>query len=361
MNVNQKIIVTGLLLVLPLSVFSHHSNSEFDQTVDTEFEGTVLQVLWRNPHILIDVATTDAAGVETVWHLEGSAVSAQHRQGVESGLIQEGQQVRIAGWASTRRDKHMLVNHVLLPDSVELLVGNVRESRWSQSSHGSERFMGLAASPDNPLDVSLGEADRLFRVWVRATGSWYFKGAEAYQLTEQAIAAKAVWNEFEDNPLLNCTPPGMPALMGNPYPMQFVQLDDTVELRFEEFDVVRTIHLGEAVDAAQAALTPLGHSVGHWEDNTLVVKTNRINWPYFDRVGVPQSDAVEVEERFTAVAIDNQDRLIYELTVSDPATLIEPFTWNGEFVGKAGEVVERYGCVLEESAAEFSPDPKLNG
>lgn len=356
MNVNQKLVIAGLLLVLPLSVFSHHSVTEFDQTVDTEFEGKVVQVLWRNPHILIDVSTTDESGVETVWHLEGSAVSAQHRQGVEAGLIQEGQQVRIAGWPSTRRDNHMLVNHVLLPDSVELLVGNVREPRWSQTSLGNERFMGLAASPEQPLDVSLGEAERLFRVWVRATGSWYFKGADAYQLTEQALVAKAAWNEFEDNPLLNCTPPGMPSVMGNPYPMQFVQLEDTIELRFEEFDALRTIHLSDDTNAAQQPLTHLGHSVGHWEENTLVVKTNRINWPYFDRVGVPQSDAVEVVERFTAIDIDNQDKLIYQLTISDPATLIEPFTWNGEFVGKAGEVVERYGCTLDESVAAYSSD-----
>ncbi|MDG2087989.1 MAG: DUF6152 family protein [Arenicellaceae bacterium] len=357
MNVNLRLVITGLLLVLPLSVFSHHSNSEFDQSVDTEFEGKVVQVLWRNPHILIDVATTDESGVETVWHLEGSAVSAQHRQGVEAGLIQEGQQVRIAGWASTRRDKHLLVNHVLLPDSVELLVGNVREPRWSQTGLGEERFMGLAASPEQPLDESLGEAERLFRVWVRATGSWYFKGADAYQLTEQALVAKAAWNEFEDNPLLNCTPPGMPAVMGNPYPMQFVQLDDTIELRFEEFDAVRTIHLDDAAVVAQQPLSHLGYSVGHWEENTLVVKTNRINWPYFDRVGVPQSDAVEVVERFTAVDVDNQDKLIYRLTISDPATLNEPFTWNGEFVGKDGEVVERYECVLEESVAQNTPQP----
>lgn len=356
MNVRQIRVTAGLFLFIPLSVFSHHSNSEFDQSVDTEFEGKVTQVLWRNPHILIDVATTDESGSETVWHLEGSAVSAQHRQGVKAGLIQEGQQIRVAGWASTRRDKHMLVNHVLLPDSVELLVGNVREPRWSETSHGGERFMGLATSPDEPLDVSLGEAERIFRVWVRATGSWYFKGADAYQLTEEAIVAKANWNEFEDNPLLNCTPPGMPALMGNPYPMQFVQLDDKLELRFEEFDVVRTIYLGQSGNAAQEPLSHLGYSIGQWEDNTLVVKTSRINWPYFDRVGVPQSNAVEVVERFTAIEIDNQDKLIYELTISDPATLIEPFTWDGEFVGKDGEVVEKYGCTLDESVAEYSLD-----
>ena len=356
MKVNQNFVIAGLLLLLPLSVFSHHSVTEFDQSVDTEFEGKVLQVQWRNPHILIDVATADESGVETVWHLEGSAVSAQSRQGVEAGLIQEGQQVRIAGWPSTRRDNHMLVNHVLLPDSVELLVGNVREPRWSQTSLGNERFMGLAASPDEPLDVSLGEAERLFRVWVRATGSWYFKGADAYQLTEQAIASKATWDEFEDNPLLDCTPPGMPAVMGNPYPMQFVQVDDKIELRFEEFDALRTIYLGNAADAAQVPLSHLGHSVGHWEGGTLVVETNRINWPYFDRVGVPQSTAVEVVERFTAIAINDQEKLVYQLTITDPATLNEPYTWNGEFVVKEGEVVERYGCTLDDAVAEYTTD-----
>ena len=343
-----NVVIPGLLLAMSFSVFSHHSGSEYDRSTVTEFEGEVRAVSWRNPHVLIDVATVDARGEETIWHMEGSAVSAQRRQGVEAGLIKIGQKVRIAGWPSTRRDSYMHVNHVLLPDSVELLVGSIREPRWSETSQGKERWMGMAASTEASGNTVVDDAEGIYRVWIRGTGTWYFRNSDAYQLTESALLAKANWNEFEDNPLLDCTPPGMPGLMGNPYPMQFVQVDGNIELRFEEFDVIRTIHIDDATNAADQPLSPLGYSVGHWEDGTLVVKTNRINWPYFDRVGVPQSEAVELLEQFTAVNVENEIRLIYKLTVTDPATLIEPFVWNAFYESRAGEVVERYECTLDE-------------
>ena len=133
--------------------------------------------------------------------------------------------------------------------------------------------------------------------------------------------------------------------MGNPYPMQFVEVDGGIELRFEEFDVVRTIHIGTA--AAHIAPSSLGYSAGQWENDTLVVKTNMINWPYFNRVGVPQSEAVEVVERFTANASDTA-RLDYQLTITDPETLTEPYVWNAYYSERPGEVVEKYECTLDE-------------
>ena len=87
--------------------------------------------------------------------------------------------------------------------------------------------------------------------------------------------------------------------MGNPYPMQFVQVGRDIELRFEEFDAVRKIHMGaEAARPAAAPLSPLGYSVGRWDGKTLVIDTSRINWPYFDRSGAPQTQNVTINEPF---------------------------------------------------------------
>ena len=349
MNINRNFVSTvtvGLLLTLPISVSSHHSGSEFDRETVTELEGTITRVSWRNPHVLLDIETTDENGEPSIWTMEAVAVSAQRRQGVEEGLIQEGQQVRVAGWPSTRRDRHMHVNHVLLPDSTELLVGGTREPRWSETGLGTESWMGLVASTDTPAPTGAADAEAIFRVWTRETGAWYFRDNSEYPLTEAAALARGDWNEYEDSPLLDCTPPGMPVVMGNPYPMQFVKVDGDIELHFEEFDVVRTIHIGTA--AAHIAPSPLGYSAGQWENDTLVVKTNMINWPYFNRVGVPQSEAVEVVERFTATIAGDTPRLDYQMTVTDPATLTEPYVWNAYYGVRPGEVVERYECTLDE-------------
>ena len=127
--------------------------------------------------------------------------------------------------------------------------------------------------------------------------------------------------------------------------MEFIENDGDITLRFEEFDAVRTIYVENAGDPEDAQPSPLGYSTGHWEGETLVVSTSRINWPYFNRVGVPQSEAVHVVERFTPVLEEN--RMDYELMVTDPATLLEPFVWEGYWTWRPGEEVHPYECTLE--------------
>ena len=335
-------IVVGMLAV-PFSAAAHHSMSEFTRETVTEVEGVVTRVSWKNPHILIEVTSTDPKGARLVWQLEGGAVSAQRRRGLTESRVSIGDKVKVAGWPSTRRDRYLLVNHVLLPDGVELLVGGVREPRWSKTTAGN----GPAAGAAKPA-VSMG--DTIFRVWSQGTQAWFFAGRSSYQLTPTARAAVAKWDDITDNPLIKCVAPGMPSLMGNPYPMQFVQVGRDIELRFEEFDAVRKIHMTPAAARpATVPLSPLGYSVGRWEDKTLVVDTTRINWPYFDRTGAPQTQNVTVNERFS-VAPDGS-RLNYVMTVNEPATLVKPFVWNAFWTWNPAESVNRYECTLEDWAS----------
>ena len=64
----------------------------------------------------------------------------------------------------------------------------------------------------------------------------------------------------------------------------------------------------------------MGVSRGRWEGETLVVETTNINGknPLFG-----SSEQMSVTERFTRVA---DDRIVYEFTVSDPATWDRPWT-----------------------------------
>jgi len=338
-----RAIVAGALATVPFSAFAHHSMAEFDRGVVTEVAGVVSRISWTNPHILLEVTSTDRNGVKTVWSLEGGAVSAQRRRGLTADRIAVGDVVRVAGFPSTRRDRYLQVNHVLLPDGVELLVGGTREPRWSGKTAGGAVVVDTAK-------VAAAKEDSIFRVWSAGSGAWFFAGRSNYQLTKSAAAAVATWDDIADNPLTRCVAPGMPALMGNPYPMEFAQVGTDIELRFEEFDAVRRIHMGAGVARPAAVpLSPLGYSVGRWEGKTLVVDTSRINWPYFDRSGAPQTQNVAINERFTVVQDGN--RLDYVMTVTEPASLVKPFVWNAYFTWKPSEAVNRYECTLEDWAS----------
>ena len=337
-------VVASALVAIPLSVTAHHSMSEFDRSVIEEVEGVVSKVSWRNPHILLEVTNTDASGAEAVWHLEGSAVSSQRRRGLTGNEISVGDTVRVAGWPSTRRDNYVQVNHVLLPGGVELLVGGVQEPRWATESLGGDRDVLDAER------VAAASGDGIFRIWSQGSRAWFFTGRSGYELNESATAASAAWDDIADNPIIECVAPGMPGLMGNPYPMEFTQVGDNIELQFEEFDQLRTIHMSDSVaDPEDVPLSHLGFSVGHWEGETLVVDTSRINWPYFNRSGAPQTENVRINERFTVQ--EDGNRLEWILTVDEPATLVEPFVLDGYFIWKPGEAINPYECTLEEWAS----------
>ena len=63
----------------------------------------------------------------------------------------------------------------------------------------------------------------------------------------------------------------------------------------------------------------MGHSVGRWEGDTLVVDVtdfNGKNW--FDRAGNFHSEALHLVERFTPIT---PDAIRYEVTIEDPERL----------------------------------------
>jgi hypothetical protein len=117
-----------------------------------------------------------------------------------------------------------------------------------------------------------------------------------------------------------------------------------IEMRLEEFDSVRTIHLNGDPEA-DVEPSPLGYSIGRWEDeDTLVVETTRIATPYFNRVGVPLSPDVMLDERFTVN--ETARRLEYELVVTDPQTFTEPWVWRPYWEWVPGEEIRAYQCAV---------------
>jgi hypothetical protein len=95
-------------------------------------------------------------------------------------------------------------------------------------------------------------------------------------------------------------------------------------------------------DAKTVPLSDLGYSVGRWIGATLEVRTTRIGWPYVDDDGRPQSQNVEIVERFSLL---NDARLLrYTQTVTDPASLVEPMTVSWDLVDAGEKSIEPMGC-----------------
>src|SRR4030095_7840538 len=99
---------------------------------------------------------------------------------------------------------------------------------------------------------------------------------------------------------IKCFQPGVPRAMYMPYPFQIVQGPSKMMMVHEFANTQRTIHL-DRVDW-YPNVSFMGHSVGPWEGDTLVVEvSNFTDATWFDRSGNFHSDALKVTERYTPI------------------------------------------------------------
>ncbi len=314
---------------------AHHSIAvTFNLEEIVEIEGEITRILWRNPHVRLNVRTVDEDGRAADWWMEGGAVSRLARWGVEEGTVASGDTVRLAGFPSRRRANEMFGLNLLLPDGREIMMDHRSSPRWRDDAIGGERLSAGAASAD------LG----LFRVWT-SDGQEYDIATGDFPLTGSARAATDAFNPVQNNPLYGCLPKGMPTIMQQPFPMEFIDRGDEIHLRIEEYDLLRVIHMDGAPQPSDPP-TILGDSVGRWEGETLAVTTTNIDWPFsFSQIGIPQSEAAELVERF--MVVDEGARLRYEITSADPATYTEPLTLTKHYLWVPGLAIRPYECTEE--------------
>ena len=121
-----------------------------------------------------------------------------------------------------------------------------------------------------------------------------------------------------------CSPPGMPYIYIQLFPMQIVQTPKEVIEYFEYDHIVRYIYTDGRKHPTDVTPSYNGHSIGHWEGETLVVDTvglNGKNW--LDRVGHPESDQMHIVERIHRV---DDKTLQVDLTFDDPKSYTKPWT-----------------------------------
>jgi hypothetical protein len=128
-------------------------------------------------------------------------------------------------------------------------------------------------------------------------------------------------NRLTADPELKCYLPGVPRATYMPYPFQIVQTPKSILIAYEYAGATRAIAMDKA--PPNPADSWMGHSVGRWEGDTLVVDVTSLNdQTWFDRAGNFHSDALHVVERYTPIG---RDALAYEATIDDPKVFSRPW------------------------------------
>jgi hypothetical protein len=326
----MPLVAAVVLLVLAGVAHAHHSAAIFDRGSVIEVEGEITEVQWVNPHVRLKMRGAVPGGPVREWDIESNSVSIVSRFGLSEDVVPVGQRVKIAGNGARGRDDMLWITNMLLPDGREIQFGGFIQPRWSQQPVGKDIRGAVTADTENR---------GIFRVWTNASGLW----RRDMPLTPAAEAARRAFDPVADDPTLNCAPKGMPYVMEQPYPIEFVDNGAEIVLKLEEYDTRRSIIMTprNAV-TRERARSPLGTSFGRWDGEVLVVETVDIDYPYLNGTGIPQGPEARTEERF-ALSADGS-RLGYTLTVTDPTAFTEPATFNKVWEWRPGEQVKPYDC-----------------
>lgn len=162
------------------------------------------------------------------------------------------------------------------------------------------------------------------------------KRAKAHADAE--AAAGAVINERQ------CTPGSLPFFWTGLYAYEFMQSADQINMFTEAGGQTRRIYLDGRKHPSLDDSEPLnlGHSIGHWEGDTLVVDTVNFNTDMLIfGYGTNHTEKSHLVERFRPVG---PDRIDLDLTFYNPDVLAEPYHVVRPLRRKPGMEMMDYGC-----------------
>jgi hypothetical protein len=186
-----------------------------------------------------------------------------------------------------------------------------------------------AAGPTGPAPRLANGHPDLSGVWNGGGGiaANNLKPGDSISMTPSAEAIFKNRKSAQD-PEANCLPTGIPRMA--PYPWRMVQAptdkpETHIFILFEgNIHSYRQIFMDGRKHPSDPDPTWYGHSVGHWEGDTLVVDTVGFNDKFwFDFLGHPHTELLHTVERFKRTDLGT---LQWDITIEDPGAYTKPFT-----------------------------------
>jgi hypothetical protein len=194
-----------------------------------------------------------------------------------------------------------------------------------------------------------GQVAALGAIGAVPAGLGVVEGGEIPYLPTAAAKKKENFeNRLTADPEIKCYLPGVPRATYMPFPFQIVQTPTSILMAYEYAGATRTIYMDKARPSPVDSW--MGHSVGRWEGETLVVDVTSLNdQTWFDRAGNFHSDALHVLERYTFLS---PDALTYEVTIEDPKVFSRPWKMSMPLYRR----LEKNAQLLEFKCVEFAEE-----
>ncbi len=322
-----------ILAPLPFAVAHHSASPHYDVSKPISLVGEVVEFKFVNPHAFLYLDVENEDGSVSRWNCEFSAASKHRRDGWTKEIFEPGTVVKIQG-ASARRDAHgCAFQSGVLEDGTRLTRNTVIESH-DTSDEGPISGDSIAGNWQSiPRQRAPG----------RDRGN-EGRGRGADLLTDTHKAALENYDQRFDDPALQCSPSSLIRVWGEPFAVNTIEVsDDTIIIRHEFMDTVRTVHLdgGAPPQDYEPGLT--GYSVGHFDGDDLVIETKGFKaGVLMPHPGMLHSDQMKLTERLSL----NEDgsELVREYEVTDPEYFKGPYTGRSGW-RRTNVALSSYDCI----------------
>jgi hypothetical protein len=293
----------------PSVASAHHSPSAFDVTKQIVIEGTLTKLDWTNPHVYLTVETEGPDGRRVLQQVESVSVAAAQSAGLKREQLALGSRVVVRAHPNRRGSGYTVLGaDVTTSDGATYALGG--SGRSNRAPAATVPAAGLAGK------------------WAPKVNALLVPTVHAWPLSDKGRAALGAVLSGQVTLTAGCTAVPPPMLTQLPQ-MRTIEVGANhvvMKVDADGVDATRTIRLDLAEHPAKVEPSLLGHSIGRWDGDTLVIDTvaftpNQVGVGF----GIPSGAAKHLVERLTLAADGLQLR--YELTLEDPEYLAAPATY----------------------------------
>jgi uncharacterized protein DUF6152 len=306
------VLVGSMLLAFAPRIFAHHSAAAFDTQKEVKTTGTVTVFAFRNPHVYLTLLVKKPDGSSTTMEVEAGAASVLNPLGFNKNSIAVGDVVTIVGNpARAKPDALMLGKDLYKQDGSYYPLFIASRSVYAAKTEAATTIAGTWFAPYSQ-----------FNAFGAAVRGW--------PVTDAGKAAMASFDP-KATAQKDCIPVGVPNLMFYPVADTITVQRDRVVMKVDWMDSERIIFLDGRKHPPANETFMHGHSVGHWEGETLVAETTNFKeHPLgLSTSGLPGSTKKRVTERFRLG--EGGKVLLYSGVVEDPVYLSRPVEWSGQW------------------------------
>lgn len=283
----------------------HHGAFEYDMNTIDHQEGVVAEVHWNNPHSLIRLEIKDSLGQPVILEIEGTGPSGFGSMGITRDSIKPGDHVVAVVNPNRRTSNRSAFGREIIKEDGTVVPLHPRFAREREQRTTSAATTDITGTWVPPWES--------FAQLLLARRSWSLteKGRNAFENYDIVSASQA-----------QCIPVGAPWLMVHPVVIEVERFSDRVILRMDWMDAERTVYVDGRDHPPSSQRFPQGHSIGRWEEDTLVVDTRNFTDTIY--AGLESGSEKNLVERFS-LAEDGKS-INYNFNLQDPEYLAEPVT-----------------------------------